>query len=108
VQSAIGQSKQEMGSNFQLIREEGATNLFSSRQDTKVDLDQFKDGMESLREGIKQLTEEFVSIKEKMREGFVETKEELGSMIRFSYADLEKKFNALEARIKALEKMVFP
>jgi hypothetical protein len=38
----------------------------------------------------------------------VEVKEELGSMIKFSYADLEKKFSALEARIKALEKMVFP
>jgi hypothetical protein len=43
-----------------------------------------------------------------MREGFVGVKEELGSMIKFSYADLEKKLNALEARIKALEKMVFP
>jgi hypothetical protein len=43
-----------------------------------------------------------------MREGFIDVKEELGSMMRFSYADLEKRFNALEARIKALEKMVFP
>jgi hypothetical protein len=29
-------------------------------------------------------------------------------MIKFSHADLEKRLNALEARIKALEKMVFP
>jgi hypothetical protein len=29
-------------------------------------------------------------------------------MMKFSYADLEKRFNALEARIKALEKIVFP
>jgi hypothetical protein len=29
-------------------------------------------------------------------------------MMKFSCADLEKKINALEARIKALEKMVFP
>ena len=64
--------------------------------------------MEGLREGIKQVTEEIASIKEKMREGFIDVKEELGSMMRFSYADLEKRFNALEARIKALEKMVFP
>jgi hypothetical protein len=32
----------------------------------------------------------------------------LGSMMKFSFADLEKRLNALEARIKALEKMVFP
>jgi hypothetical protein len=29
-------------------------------------------------------------------------------MMKFSFADLEKRMNALEARIKALEKMVFP
>jgi polyhydroxyalkanoate synthesis regulator phasin len=64
--------------------------------------------MESMRDGIQKVTEEVASIKEKMKEGFGEVKEELGSMIKFSYADLEKKINALEARIKALEKMVFP
>jgi hypothetical protein len=35
-------------------------------------------------------------------------KEELGSMIKFSYADLEKRFSTLEARLKALEKLVLP
>jgi uncharacterized coiled-coil DUF342 family protein len=108
IKSALDQSKQEMGSALQLIKEEDATHFLNSRQESKVDLDQLKSGMESLREGIKQLTEEFVSIKEKMKEGFIETKDELGSMIKFSYSDLEKKFIALEARIKALEKMVFP
>ena len=29
-------------------------------------------------------------------------------MIKFSFADLEKKLNALEARVKALEKKVLP
>jgi len=29
-------------------------------------------------------------------------------MMRFSFADIEKKLNALEARVKALEKMVLP
>jgi hypothetical protein len=32
---------------------------------------------------------------------------ELNLMMKFSFADLEKRLNALEARIKALEKMVF-
>jgi predicted nucleic acid-binding Zn-ribbon protein len=64
--------------------------------------------MENLREGIKQVEEEIASIREKMKEGFIDIKEELGSMMKFSFADLEKKLNALETRIKALEKMVFP
>jgi hypothetical protein len=64
--------------------------------------------MESLGDSMKRVAEEVASVREKMKEGFVEVKEELGSMIKFSYADLEKKFSALEARIKALEKMVFP
>jgi peptidoglycan hydrolase CwlO-like protein len=57
---------------------------------------------------IGQITKEIVELSGKIREGFTEVKDELSSMIKFSYADLEKKINALEARIKALEKMVFP
>jgi hypothetical protein len=34
-------------------------------------------------------------------------KEELGAMLKFSFADLEKRIGVLETRIKALEKMVF-
>ena len=47
-------------------------------------------------------------LNEKIGEGFIQVKDELGSMIQFSFADLEKKLNALGAIIKALEKMVFP
>jgi polyhydroxyalkanoate synthesis regulator phasin len=54
------------------------------------------------------MVEEVAELNGKIKEGFTEVKEELGSMIKFSYADLEKRINALEARIKALEKMVFP
>jgi hypothetical protein len=64
--------------------------------------------MESLEDAMKKVTEEVASITAKMKEGFVEVKEELGAMIKFSYADLDKKFSALETRIKALEKLVFP
>ena len=53
------------------------------------------------------MAEDTGDLKEKMRENLTEVKEELGSMIKFSYADLEKKIAALEARIKALEKMTF-
>jgi hypothetical protein len=49
-----------------------------------------------------------VSLDEKVREGFAGVKDELGSMIKFSYSDLEKKLVSLEARVKTLEKMVLP
>jgi exonuclease VII large subunit len=107
-QSALDQSIQKLELFLQKIKEEREAQLVYAKGETSPDRGGLKDGMESLKEGFKQITEEIASVKEKMREGFIDVKEELGSMMRFSYADLEKRFNALEARIKALEKMVFP
>jgi hypothetical protein len=107
-QSALDQSFQKIETLLQEIKEEGETPSSDARQGAGIDVSALKDGIESLREAIKEVTEEILYIKEKMKDGFVEVQTELGSMIRFSYADLERKFNALEARIKALEKMVFP
>ena len=107
-QSALGQSIQKIETFLQEIKEEGETPPPDARQGIGIDVSGLKDGMESLREGIKEVTEEILYVKEKMKDGFVEVQTELGSMMRFSYADLERKFSALEARIKALEKMVFP
>lgn len=106
--STFDQSFQKVESLLQKIKEEAETHRGPSSEGTGVDAGGLKAGMEGLGDAAKKLTEEVASIKEKMKEGFVEVKEELGSMIKFSYADLEKKFSALEARIKALEKMVFP
>jgi flagellar biosynthesis/type III secretory pathway protein FliH len=107
-QSALDQSIQKLELFLQKIKEEIETQLVYAKGETSPDRGGLKDGVESLIEGINQLTEEIAIAREKMREGFIDVKEELGSMMRFSYADLEKRFNALEARIKALEKMVFP
>jgi len=107
-QSAIDRSIQRIETLLQGIKEEGGTPSPYARQGVSLDVSGLKDGIESLRGGMKEVTEEILFIKEKMKDGFVEVQTELGSMIRFSYADLEKKFSALEARIKALEKMVFP
>jgi exonuclease VII large subunit len=107
-QSALDQSFQKIEALLQDIKEEGEIPSLDARQGVSVDVSGLKDGIESLREGIKEVTEEILFVKEKMKDGFVEVQTELGSMMRFSYADLERKFNALEARIKALEKMVFP
>jgi hypothetical protein len=107
-QSALDQSFQKIETLLQEIKEAGETPSSEARQRPGIEVSGLKDGIESLREGIKEVTEEILYIKEKMKDGFVEVQTELGSMMRFSYADLERKFNALEARIKALEKMVFP
>jgi hypothetical protein len=107
-QSALDQSFQKIETLLQEIKEEGETSSSDARQGPSIEVIGLKDGIESLREGIKEVTEEILYIKEKMKDGFVEVQTELGSMMRFSYADLERKFSAMEARIKALEKMVFP
>jgi len=107
-QSALDQSFQKLETFLQDIREERETPSADAREGASIDVSGLKGGMESLREGIKEVTEEILYIKEKMKDGFIEVQTELGSMIRFSYADLERRFIALEARIKALEKMVFP
>jgi exonuclease VII large subunit len=107
-QSALDQSFQKIETLLQEIKEAGETPSSEARQRPGIEVSGLKDGIESLREGIKEVTEEILYIKEKMKDGFVEVQTELGSMMRFSYADLERKFSAMEARIKALEKMVFP
>lgn len=107
-QSVFDQSIQKVEHLFQKIKEELERHWVHAKDGVGTDTGGLKEEMESLRDGIQKVPEEVSSIKEKMKEGFGEVKEELGSMIKFSYADLEKKLNALEARIKALEKMVFP
>jgi hypothetical protein len=107
-QSVLNQSIQKIETLLQEIKDERELPPSDSRQGAGIDVGALKDGIESLKEAIKEVTEEIRYIKEKMKDGFVEVQTELGSMMRFSYADLERKFSAMEARIKALEKMVFP
>jgi hypothetical protein len=107
-QSVLNQSIQKIETLLQEIKDERELPPSDSRQGAGIDVSALKDGIESLKEAIKEVTEEILYIKEKMKDGFVEVQTELGSMMRFSYADLERKFSAMEARIKALEKMVFP
>jgi len=107
-QAAILQSRQEMVSYLQSAREEGKINLSQAREETKVDLNRLGEGMGNLSGQIRAAIEEIIAFNEKIKEGFNEVKEELGSMIKFSYADLEKRFATLEARVKSLEKLVLP
>jgi gas vesicle protein len=107
IQSNLDPFKQEMGKHLQLIREEETTERIRSGEEWKSEIHQLGKGQEELREETKRVADQASSIHQKIKEGLTETKEELGAMIRFSFADLEKRMNAQEARIKALEKMIF-
>jgi len=106
--TAILQSRQEMGSSLRLIGEEGKMNLAQSKEETRADLNRLGEGMGNLGVQIRKTIEEITALDDKLKAGFNEVKEELGSMIKFSYADLEKRFTTLESRVKALEKLVLP
>lgn len=119
IQATLIQSIQEIASDLQLIREEERSNLsqakgeereslFRMKEEMKMDLNRLGEGTENLSIQLRAAVGEIAALNEKIREGFIEVREELGAMIRFSYADLEKRFAKLEARIKALEKLVLP
>jgi hypothetical protein len=79
-----------------------------SWEETRSNIDLLREGMNKFRDQMKKVSEDITSLNGKIGGGFTEVKNELGSMIKFSYSDLEKKFDVLEARVKALEKMVLP
>jgi len=79
-----------------------------SWEETRSNIDLLREGMNKFRDQMKKVSEDIASLDGKIGGGFTEVKNELGSMIKFSYSDLEKKFAALEGRVKALEKMVLP
>jgi len=49
-----------------------------------------KTGLNQIQGQARQLVTDVATLNEKVRDGMVEVKEELGAMIKFSYADLEK------------------
>lgn len=113
------QTKQEMASDLRCMREEGNANLIQSwergftqltpwKEEIKGDLNHIGEGIESLQSQVRTVLSEIAVLNEKVKEGFLEVREELGAMIKFSYADLDKRIAALEARVKALEKRVLP
>ena len=108
VRNDIDRSKQELGSTLRMIKDEGVNNVSDLRREMSTDSTRFGERVDSLREEIRKVADEMTALNQKIKEAFTDVKEELGSMIRFSYADLEKRLTTLEARIKSLEKMVLP
>jgi len=107
-QSAVDQLKQTIESSLQRLKETGEVQAFRSKEETKSAMDQFKEAVEKSQSQMKKIGEEMVSLNQEVREGLTGVKDELGSMIKFSYSDLEKKLTELEVRVKSLEKMVLP
>ena len=108
VRADIDRSRQELGSTLQMIKDEGVNNVSDLKREMSADGNRFGQSVDGLREEIRKVADEMTALNQKIKEAFTEVKEELGSMIRFSYADLEKRLTTLEARIKSLEKMVLP
>lgn len=102
------QLKGDLESHLQRIREESLSQFSSSSEETRTNLAEIRDTLKNLNERVRRIDEERTLLSERLKEGFEGIKEELGSMIRFSYGDLERRLNALEMRVKALEKMVLP
>ncbi len=101
-QSAVDQLRLAIDSSLRQVQ---AT---PSWEETRSNIDLLREGMNKFRDQMKMVSENITTLDGKIGGGFTEVKNELGSMIKFSYSDLEKKFAALEARVKALEKMVLP
>jgi X-X-X-Leu-X-X-Gly heptad repeat protein len=105
-QAILDHSERQMEVILNSIKEEGKKDLLPSLQETRSDLGELKTGLNQIQDQTKQLVTEVGTLNEKVRAGVVEVKEELGAMIKFSFSDLERKLNALEARIQVLEKIV--
>jgi gas vesicle protein len=101
-QSALDQLRLVIDSSLRQVQ---ATH---SWEETRSNIDLLREGMNKFQDQIKKVSEDITTLDGKIGGGFTEVKDELGSMIKFSYSDLEKKLSSLEVRVKTLEKMVLP
>lgn len=106
LEKGLDRLRKDIDSNIQKLKEEPSPQKAYSNEELGVHFQGIREGMENLHDQMKRIGDEMATFREKLKEGFEVIKEELGSMIRFSYADLEKRLNALEARVNALEKLV--
>jgi hypothetical protein len=103
----LDQMKQEISPALQSMEKGGKDDRLAFQQGVRAEIDELRKGMDRFREQAGEISKELSFLNGTVTDGFAGMKEELDTMKRFSFADLEKKMNALEARIKALEKVVF-
>ena len=106
MKALFDQSNQTLDQILLSVKEEGKKDLHRSIEETQSEMEGFKQGLINIQEQFKQVTAGVGNLSEKVQEGFTTIKEELGAMIKFSYADLERRLNSLEERMRVLEKIV--
>ncbi|MCX8117030.1 MAG: hypothetical protein N3G78_03720 [Desulfobacterota bacterium] len=108
IRSGLLKQEGQLTSSFRSIQEEERATLHRFGTELKTEILQRTEGFDQLKGLLQNVSGEIESLNERVRDGFLEVREELGAMIKFSYADLDKRITALEARVKALEKKVLP
>jgi len=103
----LDQMRQEINPILQSMKRGEGDSLLASQQEVRKDIHGLRKGMDQFEEHIKEISKDLAGLNGVAIKGLTEVKEELGAMMKFSYADLEKKISTLEARIKALEKLAF-
>jgi len=104
---AFDRLQRELSSLLRSVKEEEAASRTLSIKEAKADLERLAEKFQGVSEQMNKTGMEAATLHEKIKGDLTGVKEELGAMMRFSFADLEKKINDLESKIKALEKMVF-
>jgi len=104
---ALDRLQQELTFLIRSNKEEEAASRNLTVKEARSDLDRLAETFQAVSEQMNRTGVETATLHEKIRGDLAGVKEELGAMMKFSFADLEKRINDLESKIKALEKMVF-
>jgi len=88
--------------------EEGQENAFKSIKALEPQINELKKDIESIKNQTNKVIGEIGTFYDKMIRELKEMKDEVGYMVKLSYRDFERRLEALEQRVKAIEKIVFP
>ena len=99
-------SKRDMEAVLHVAKEGSQKEVLPVLQESRKELQGLKGGMTSLEERVNQIASDLRESTESIRASLGDVKGELGAMIKFSFADLERRLNTLEVRIQVLEKIV--
>ena len=100
------QSEQDRDALLSSLQEAGRKDITPTIQEIRSEVNGLREGLMQIQGQFKEVTGTLEASSGRIVGSVDEVKEELGAMIRFSFADLERRLNALEARIKVLEKIV--
>jgi len=82
------------------------TYLDETRRHFDVVAERIESRMQLIAEGVSSLSERLDRVEENLREDILRSQRELSAMIKFSYAELERRIEALETRSAEIEERV--